>query len=42
VTQSPVLAKLFGVMGNRWDLLDDNFPFLGEEPMPPGHELYPY
>jgi len=42
VTQSPVLAKLFGVMGSRWDLADDNFPFLGEEPMPPGHELYPY
>jgi hypothetical protein len=42
VSQSPVLAKLFGVMGSRWDLLDDNFPFLGEEPMPPGHELYPY
>jgi hypothetical protein len=42
VTQSPVLAKLFGVMGSRWDLLDVNFPFLGEEPMPPGHELYPY
>ena len=41
-TQSPVLAKLFGVMGSRWDLLDGNFPFLGEEPMPPGHELYPY
>jgi hypothetical protein len=41
-TQSPVLDKLFGVMGSRWDLLDDNFPFLGEEPMPPGHELYPY
>jgi len=29
VTQSPVLAKLFGVMGSRWDLLDYNFPFLG-------------
>jgi hypothetical protein len=42
VTQSPALAKLFGVMGSRWDLLDDNFPYLGEEPMPPGHELYPY
>lgn len=42
VTQSPVLAKLFSIMGSRWDLLDDNFPFLGEEPMPPGHELYPY
>ena len=42
VTQSPVLARLFGIMGSRWDLLDENFPFLGEEPMPPGHELYPY
>ena len=41
-TQSPVMAKLFGIMGSRWDLLDDNFPFIGEEPMPPGHELYPY
>ena len=41
-TRSPVLTKLFGIMGSRWDLLDDNFPFVGEEPMPPGHELYPY
>ena len=42
VTQSPALHKLFGIMRSRWDLLDDNFPFLGEEPMPTGHELYPY
>jgi hypothetical protein len=42
VTQSPVLHKLFGIMGSRWDLADDNVPFLGEEPMPPGRELFPY
>ncbi len=42
VTQSAVMARLFGIMGSRWDLLSDNFPMLGEEPMPPGHELYPY
>jgi hypothetical protein len=41
-TRSAVLGKLFGVMGSRWDLLDDNLPFIGEEPMPAGHELYPY
>ncbi len=41
-TQSAVLAKLFGIMGSRWDLLENNAPFIGEEPMPPGHELYPY
>ena len=41
-TRSPVLTRLFGIMGSRWDLLDDNFPFIGEEPMPPGRELFPY
>jgi hypothetical protein len=40
-TTDPVLAKLFGIMGSRWDLLDNNAPFVGGEPMPPGHELYP-
>jgi hypothetical protein len=29
------------IMGSRWDLLDENRPFTGDEPMPPGHELYP-
>ena len=29
-------------MGSRWDLLDENRPFVGNEPMPPGHELYPH
>ena len=30
------------IMGGRWDLLDENRPFAGGEPMPPGHELYPH
>lgn len=42
VTRNDTLRGLFGIMGSRWDLLDGNIPFLGEEPMPPGHELYPY
>ena len=41
-TQNAVVTKLFEVMGSRWDLLDDNAPFIGDEPMPPGHELYPH
>jgi hypothetical protein len=41
-TRNDTLRGLFGIMGSRWDLLDGNGPFLGEEPMPPGHELYPY
>lgn len=41
-TQSSVMEKLFSINGSRWDLVDNNFPFSGEEPMPPGHELYPY
>jgi hypothetical protein len=28
-------------MGSRWDLLDETRPFTGDEPMPPGRELYP-
>ena len=41
-TQNPSMKKLFSINGSRWDLVDDNFPFSGEEPMPPGRELYPY
>ena len=29
-------------MGGRWDLIDENRPFAGAPPMPPGHELYPH
>jgi hypothetical protein len=41
-TRSPVLKDLFYVMGSRWDLIDENRPFIGEPPMPPGHDLYPH
>jgi hypothetical protein len=41
-TQNAVLAKLFSINGSRWDLVDENFPFIGEEPLVPGHELYPF
>ena len=38
---NPAEKKLFGIMGSRWDLLDDNAPFVSSVAMPPGHELYP-
>jgi len=41
-TQSAVLAKLFSINGSRWDLVDENFPFIGEQPLVPGHEIYPF
>ena len=41
-TQAEVLARLFQINGSRWDLVDQNVPFVGEEPMPPGHELYTF
>jgi len=41
-TQSAVMAKLFAINGSRWDLIDENFPLIGEEPLVPGHELYPF
>jgi hypothetical protein len=40
-TREPALKQLLGIMGGRWDLLDENRPFVGSEAMPPGHELYP-
>ncbi|MDP9051155.1 MAG: Zn-dependent hydrolase [Acidobacteriota bacterium] len=41
-TQSAVMGKLFSINGSRWDLVDENFPMIGEEPMMPGRELYPF
>ena len=29
------------INGSRWDLVDENKPFVGTMPMPPGHALYP-
>ncbi|MBZ5583350.1 MAG: Zn-dependent hydrolase [Acidobacteriia bacterium] len=40
-TPDQALKRLLMIMGSRWDLLDDNHPFAGNEPMPPGHDLYP-
>jgi len=40
-TPDATLRRLLMIMGSRFDLLDENRPFVGSEPMPPGHELYP-
>ena len=40
-TKDKTTKELLAIMGSRWDLLDANSPFVGTEPMPPGHELYP-
>ncbi len=52
-TKDPTIQRLLTIMGSRWDLLDENRPFVGivgspgelakiPMNMPPGHELYPY
>jgi hypothetical protein len=35
------LRRFLMINGSRFDLLDDNKPFVGNQPMPPGHWLYP-
>ena len=35
------LRRFLRINGSRFDLLDENKPFVGKEPMPPGHGLYP-
>ena len=35
------LRRFLMINGSRFDLLDDNRPFVGTHPMPPGHWLYP-
>src|SRR4051794_22419483 len=40
-TQNLQLKRLLTIMGSRWDLVDEQHPFAGAPPMPPGHELYP-
>jgi hypothetical protein len=40
-TTDPSLKRLLGIMGSRWDLIDENRPFVGPDAMPPGRELYP-
>ena len=41
-TQNADLYRLFSINGSRWDLADRNSPVIGEEPLVPGHELYPF
>ncbi|HEY3837694.1 MAG TPA: Zn-dependent hydrolase [Bryobacteraceae bacterium] len=41
-TSDPTLKTLLGIMGSRWDLLNENRPFVGNTPMPPGHDYYPH
>jgi hypothetical protein len=35
------LARYLWINGSRWDLLDENRPFVGTDAMPPGRALYP-
>ncbi len=39
--KSVALRRLLMIYGSRYDLLDDNQPFVGSEPMPPGRGFYP-
>src|SRR5262249_3817154 len=40
--QPPAVQRLLSIMGCRWDLIDENRPFTGDELMPPGRDLYPH
>jgi hypothetical protein len=42
MTPDKSLKSLLTIMGGRWDLVDDNQPFAGAPPMPPGHDFYPH
>jgi hypothetical protein len=35
------LRRFLRINGSRFDLLDENKPFVGKESLPPGHGLYP-
>ena len=35
------LRRLIFINGSRFDLLDENRPFVGKEPIPPGRGFYP-
>jgi hypothetical protein len=41
-TSNADMYRLFSINGSRWDLADRNTPVIGEEPLVPGHELYPF
>jgi Peptidase family M49 len=40
-SQDPKLRRLLMIHGSRFDLIDENRPFAGTEPMSEGHGLYP-
>src|SRR5215469_6981584 len=40
-TKDPQLKRLLFINGGRFDLIDENKPFVGAAPMPPGRNLYP-
>jgi hypothetical protein len=40
-TNDPKLRRFLLINGSRWDLLNQNAPFGGAGPMPPGRNLYP-
>ena len=40
-TRDPKLKRFLMINGSRYDLIDGNKPFVGNEPMPPGRNLYP-
>jgi hypothetical protein len=41
VPNAAALRRLLWINGSRYDLLDENRPFVGRQPMPPGRALYP-
>jgi len=40
-TKDQPLRRLLAINGGRFDLIDENKPFTGTEPIPPGRNLYP-
>jgi Peptidase family M49 len=40
-TKDHKIQRLLMINGGRFDLVDENHPFTGTEPMPPGRALYP-
>ncbi|MDQ2971210.1 MAG: Zn-dependent hydrolase, partial [Acidobacteriota bacterium] len=40
-SDAEALRRYLWINGSRWDLLDENRPFVGSDPMPPGRSLYP-
>ena len=39
--KATVLRRLLWINGSRYDLVDENRPFVGKQPAPPGRALYP-